>query len=200
MTFRSEILALMRDFQVNSERSVRMRADDEESSSPINGISVNRQFALHLYNYGGTFHMIPENYQFPKCTAQKMWALWHLGNQTLQIGPLKKLRRQYRMDVPSNRRYLIDKAGLVMDAIEVIAKRKNLLIEGEEITSMNCCDVWGPSFREYLTYLYSQETINSPSFRPDELYYTTLHKVHTEKKSGSNGLTRFERNFNAANF
>jgi hypothetical protein len=200
MTFREEVMSLMRDFQTTHERSVRVRTG--EGLVPVasnDDIGTMGQLTMPLYQYGGAFHMLPQNYDFPKCTAQSMWTMWHIGISSLKIGPLKRLRRQYRLDVPSKKRYLIDKAGLVMDAIERVAKRRGLLIEGQDITLTNCWTIWGPSFTEYLTYLYSEQTRSSLSFRPDELYYTTLHKIHTEVKGSIDGLTKFERNYNATN-
>jgi hypothetical protein len=114
--------------------------------------------------------------------------MWHLGITAQRISPLKKLRQQYRCDVPVNKRPLIDKAALVMDAIERIARRQGLLRCDEVINAFNCWTVWGPSFAEKKTYLYEPAVLDSPAFRSDELYYTTLHKVHTTNK-------RFERNY-----
>lgn len=197
VNFREEVLSLMRNFQATTERSVRTRTSDESvgvtQNDAVNGDTI------HVYIYGGAHHLLPQDYKFPSCAAQHMWTMWHLGVATLKIGPLKKLRKAFRGDVPKERRPLIDKAALVMDTIERIAKKRGLLVEGQNITSANCWTIWGPSFREYLTYLYPEERINSLSFRPDELMYTTLHKIHTASKGNADGLTTFEKNYNAAN-
>ena len=82
-----------------------------------------------------------------------------------------------------------------MDTIELIAKKNGLLAQGEAITASNCWDVWGPSFKEYLTYIYDEEKLNCRTFRPNALYYTSLHKDHTEMRSSDSGINRFERNY-----
>lgn len=190
MTFREEVLSLMRDFRSTSERSVRARTD-EGTVVLHNDNAVLGQPTIPLYSYSGAWHMVPKGFEFPTCAAQNMWTMWHIGISTMRIGPLKKLRSLYRQDIVESKRYLIDKAGLVMDAIERVAKRRGLLAEGEDITLANCWAIWGPAFREYLTYIYSEERRNCLAFKPDELYYTTLHTVHTHKK-------RFETNYNAS--
>ena len=85
MKFREEVLSLMRDFQDSTERSVRVRSD-ENSVIPRN--DGNTQSTMQLYHYDGSFHMLPKDFEFPKCTAQNMWTMWHIGIASFQIGPL----------------------------------------------------------------------------------------------------------------
>ena len=68
--------------------------------------------------------MVPKDFEFPSCAAQSMWNTWHFGITAQGIGPLKNLRKKYRQDIPPSKRPLIDKAGLVMDAIAEIARKK----------------------------------------------------------------------------
>jgi len=71
--------------------------------------------------------MVPQNFVFPSCEAQKMWNIWHFGITAQGIGPLKNLRKKYRSDIIANKRHFIDKAGLVMDSITEIARKKLIL-------------------------------------------------------------------------
>ena len=130
--------------------------------------------------------MLPQGFEFPTCAAQSMWAQWHLGIASQQIGPLKKLRSKYRADVHANKRHLVDKAGLVMDAIELIAKRKGNLAAEDSINQANCWLVWNDSFADYLALIYPEAQRGKPSFRPDDIYYTTLHKRHTKMVGDKN--------------
>ena len=177
--------------QSENDRAVRQRTSTDVAEVPSEQNSTRDS----LFLYGGRWHLLPEGFVFPSCPALNMWSMWHLGIAALNIAPLKKLRKQFRCDVDVNKRPLIDKAALVMETIEKIGRRRGLLAAGSEINAANCWIVWGPSFKEYLTYLYASEVLASPAFRPDDLYYTTLHKVHTQK---SNGQSRFERNYSTA--
>ena len=82
-----------------------------------------------------------------------------------------------------------------MDTIELIARNSGRLAIDEEINNNNCWTVWSPSFREYLSHLYSEQYLaNNSKFRGDDLYYTSLHTKHTEKDSEGNGC--FDKSYN----
>ena len=78
-----------------------------------------------------------------------------------------------------------------MDAIVEIAKKKRILASNEEITRDNFTSVWNQTFNIYLSYLYDEDTLKKPSFRRDEIYYTTLHNRHTKKEA--DGQTCYAR-------
>ncbi len=135
----------------------------------------------NIYYWGGRFHMIPQDFNFPTCAAQNMWTQWHLGIASQNISPLKKIYSHYITDVPKGKRYLVHKAKFVMDSVEKIARVNGKLRADQVIDSTNCWEIWKFAFGEYLKLLYSAEQLAKPSFRPDDIYYTTLHKIHTKK-------------------
>lgn len=166
---------------------------------PSNEHLIINQTRYLTFNYAGRFHMVPEGFVFPTCAAQSMWSQWHLGISAQNIGPLRKLHNVYRNDIALNKRYLIDKAKVVMDAVENIARRINILTRQEIVDSSNCWQVWNAAFPEYLKHLYTNDALTKLSFRSDDIYYTTLHKVHTQKvgetETGKT-ITKFDSSFN----
>ena len=41
--------------------------------------AVRQQYMLHLY--GGSFHVLPEDWRFPRCGTLTMWQHWLVGNR-----------------------------------------------------------------------------------------------------------------------
>ena len=127
-----------------------------------------------------------------------MWVSWHVGIAIQNISPLKHLKAKYRSDIPTKYKYLVDKAALVMAGIEKVARRKGYMTATESIDSSNCVRIWNSTFKDYLSLIYSQEEMTKESFRPDDIYYTTLHKRHTKKHHTTEGdkiVNIFDNNF-----
>ena len=53
--------------------------------------AVRQQYTLHLY--GGSFHVLPEDWRFPSCGTLTMWQHWLVGDREGQrsVPPLKSL-------------------------------------------------------------------------------------------------------------
>jgi hypothetical protein len=168
------------------------------SETTINGHGTSPP-SVHLRYWGGRFNMLPEKFEFPTCTAQHMWSLWYIGITAQQVSPLKNLKEKYRREVPADRRHLIDKASLVVDSVRKVAVQLRLIEATDEIDATNFLKVWNGAFREYLSLLYPAEKLAKESFRPDDVYYTTLHKRQTEliNKGPANKATRFSIAFSA---
>ena len=43
--------------------------------------------AEQRYVWGGRFHAVPENFNFPATTVKVLWDSWLFGNSSLSIGP-----------------------------------------------------------------------------------------------------------------
>ena len=172
--------------QSNYDRAVRPRPDVENIAETE---TVNND-APYLRSYNQRFHLVPQDFNFPTCSAQMMWTQWHLGNAALRIFPLRRLRSEFRSDITSNKRHLIDKAGLVIDTVVRIARDKGFLPAGVEVNSTNCWDIWNAAFPEYIKHIFSEEQRAKQSFRVNDIYYTTLHKNHTRLVDG---IQQFEK-------
>lgn len=162
-------------------------------SSNVDSTQASSQFRLRCY--GERFHMVPEGFEFPTCAAQKLWLSWHLGIAAQNILPLKLLRINYRYDVRQEDKILVSKAALVMNSVEKVARKIGILRPDEVVNSENCATVWNGSFQKYLSCLYSNTYINSPYFRCDDIYYTTLYNRQTTPIEGNRNISTFNYNF-----
>lgn len=133
--------------------------------------------------WGGKLRVVPQDFQFPRCKIKQMWQLWHFGQHVLEIGPLKRLRH-HRDDIQENQRYLLDKAIKVMDAIENMATREEILGEEENITAENCDNVFNQSYTSLLTNIFGSNLPN----RYNDLFYTNNRVYKTLCKEASAGV------------
>ena len=151
-----------RDSMTEGNWSVRRKID--ENATPIYPIPLSSTSdILQLFQYCGSFHMLPQDFEFPTCCAQRMWSMWHLGIRAQSIGPLKNLRTKYRMDVPASKRPLIDKAGLVVDGLKAVAVKLGILGEYQIVGESNYNVVWNGAFREYLSLIYTDDQLKKES-------------------------------------
>jgi len=129
-----------------------------------------------LFYYCGSMHMVPERFVFPTCTPKNMWFRWHLGQQSQNIGPFRRLLDKYRCDIPPPQRPKVDKAAKVMRAIESIARdpAHNILASEVPVTAANCGAVFDAAYEHLLQQLYPAASLR-PSFRINDLSYTTLY-------------------------
>jgi hypothetical protein len=56
---------------------------------PVVPPQARHTWRLHLY--GGTFHVIPQQWRFPSCTPLQLWSQWLLGDTVNEVPPLKML-------------------------------------------------------------------------------------------------------------
>jgi hypothetical protein len=56
---------------------------------PVIPPQARHTWMLHLY--GGTFHVLPQQWRFPSCTPIQVWVQWLLGDTVNEVPPLKML-------------------------------------------------------------------------------------------------------------
>ncbi len=130
------------------------------------------------FYWSGKWHMVPVEFSFPKCTVKNMWFRWHLGQLSCKIGPFRKLWKDYRTDIPTSVRYLVDKAAKVMLLIEKVARdpqHGSVLQASQPIDSINCGYVFDKVYPIILAKLYPNAARDG-SFRANDLKYTTLYE------------------------
>ena len=127
-----------------------------------------------VYHYGGGFHMVPEDFVFPTSSCKNMWFRWHIGQDIHNIGPFRKLYKEYKMDIDQKRRPLVDKAHVVM---EEIGKYTD-----DIVTAVNCGQTFDVCFPQLIKRLYGEEKFAKHSFRWMDLSYTTIYNVLSQEK------------------
>jgi hypothetical protein len=167
-------------------------AEPSESTAALSATIAENSPQYIPFHYGGELHAVPENFVFPTCSAATMWVRWHFGmiHDGQKIGPFKFLRTRYRKDIHFKQRPNLNKAGIVMDAVEKIAAALGLLNANVGINIANHKDIWFAAFPVYLKFLYGEDRVQSEAFRGDELYYSTLSNRHTELDEGQ---SRFDK-------
>lgn len=130
-----------------------------------------REGGREPFHWGGGFHMVPHDFEFPKASCKNMWFRWHLGQESHGIGPLKKLHKEYKMDIPLRHRYLVEKTHRVMEEIS-----KYMAVE-ETLTKENCGDIFDRYFPQLVKRLYGEVKFAKPRFRWMDLSYVTLYNM-----------------------
>ena len=55
-------------------------------------IAVEEQRSWSRFDWGGAFHFLPQDFEFPKVELLTAWRLWWLGNQRLKYIPYKQIK------------------------------------------------------------------------------------------------------------
>jgi hypothetical protein len=59
---------------------------------PVVPPQARHRWRLHVY--GGTFHVLPQQWRFPSCSPLQLWIQWLLGDTVNEVPPLKMLNGQ----------------------------------------------------------------------------------------------------------
>jgi hypothetical protein len=62
------------------------------SSVPTNVPEPAQQSTCHYHLWGGKFHVLPQDFQFPSIDPLGAWLLWWFGNQQLKYPPTAEFR------------------------------------------------------------------------------------------------------------
>lgn len=113
--------------------AVQYRRQEAEEIQELEAPEVN-DGEYQVWNYGGTFHRVPEDFVFVNSSAKSTWDLWHFGDIRRRICPFRRLRQS---DLPrvTDWKKLI-KARRIMRAIESRAIIENVWPSNVTIQSL----------------------------------------------------------------
>ena len=113
-----EITNLLRDMEERLALRIStssLHTEESPGAAMNSSITSNEASGDHeTWTWGGRFHMVPEDFVFPKTTVAEMWNLWWKGFPNRRIGPLRFLKQ---FDVDVKVRSFLSRAKKVMDLI-----------------------------------------------------------------------------------
>ena len=151
-----------------------------------------REARNELYQWGGAFHMVPEGFNFPKCSCKCIWSRWWLGqSEPSHIIPFKNLYFHYKKtDLKKQCRSNVDKVFAVVKEILTFHnydredyRNRDYREAGSVIGVNNCDTVFDECYPKLIRRLYGDAKYTKPSFRWNDLTYTTIYnQLCAEKK------------------
>jgi hypothetical protein len=205
----ADLRSVFDSFKLELEKS--RRADFALVASSAEGKSDNANIdagwggKYKPYVWGGSFHVVPENYEVPHVSCKQLWNIYWYGNEdeTQPIGPLKnchhqdfpsppsgqqKKRRRKDGSLVSRREEGVDsrasyqrwvKAKKVCIEIEKFAKSRKLVNEGKsvaDLTREEGMKVFEDAYKEFAKELQlTRESL--------DITYTTIYNKIGERET-----------------
>lgn len=108
------------------------RTDAMREAAPSADQNGDPRFQLWLWKADSKFHMVPEQWIFPSTNIKDTWNLWHFGNITDKIRPLRCLKKMdlvgaAQISLWSKTRGVVSAISQVMVEMKLVGKMEDLL-------------------------------------------------------------------------
>ncbi|OQR83796.1 hypothetical protein ACHHYP_14294 [Achlya hypogyna] len=67
-------------------------SNQAQGSTPGDELAIAETEPVAMFTWGGRLHLVPADFELPKCKVYSLWCMWFEGIPASRIGPLRKLR------------------------------------------------------------------------------------------------------------
>ena len=148
--------------------------------------NINNNSTLHLWesDLNARYHYVPSGFIWPSYNASIMWTLWYFGDNSKNIGPFKRISREYDL-VNNHCKVNFSKAKSIINKLMSIAINGAIINNEAHITRENSQRILEYSLPLLIQRLYPYE-----HERPTDLNIYTLWNRASKLNNNNNNNNR----------